>query len=274
MRNEKTTKRIRGVCGIVIGVGCAVFLAASRPAVSGAQERQKSQIPSFRLEPLWRKPLPPRWITGEVGGTCFDAQDHLFTVNRGNLTPKEQVLGDASKAVIEFDTDGQIVNSWGDRDILPKKLHGCFVDYQGNVWIAGNEDAIVQKYTHDGGKLLLQIGTKGRFDTSDGTIKSMGPHKTIISIVHPTCQITLLCRSAVIICRRRAYISERSHPRCRQSIRFLGSQRSNRATSLAEYPGLPRSSRFARQSNSITAFNASPSTCSLGVRLPRFTVNR
>jgi NHL repeat len=170
MSGEKTTKSIRGVCGILIGVGCAVFFASWRPAVSGAQERQKSQVPSFRLEPLWRKSLPPRWITGEVGGTCFDAQDHLFTVNRGNLTPKEQVLGDVSKAVIEFDTDGQIVNSWGDRDILPKKLHGCFVDYQGSVWIAGNEDAIVQKYAHDGSKLLLQIGTKGRFDTSDGTI--------------------------------------------------------------------------------------------------------
>jgi NHL repeat len=170
MSGEKTMKYLRAVCAIAIGVACTVFLASSRPLVSGAQERQKSHVPSFRLEPLWRKPLPPRWITGEVGGTCFDAQDHLFTVNRGNLTPKEQVLGEVAKPVIEFDTDGQIVNSWGDRDILPKKLHGCFVDYQGNVWIAGNEDAIVQKYSHDGSKLLLQIGSKGRFDTSDGTI--------------------------------------------------------------------------------------------------------
>src|SRR6202030_1962700 len=127
-------------------------------------------MPKFQLEPLWRKPLPPRWITGEVGGSCFDAQDHLFTVNRGNLTPKEQVLGVVSPAVIEFDKSGTVVNSWGDRNILPRKLHSCFVDYEGNVWIAGNEDAIVQKYAHDGSKLLLQIGTKGRFDTSDGTI--------------------------------------------------------------------------------------------------------
>jgi DNA-binding beta-propeller fold protein YncE len=44
------------------------------------------------------------------------------------------------------------------------------VDYEGNIWIAGNEDSIVQKYSHDGSKLLLQIGTKGHFDTSDGTI--------------------------------------------------------------------------------------------------------
>jgi DNA-binding beta-propeller fold protein YncE len=38
------------------------------------------------------------------------------------------------------------------------------------VWIAGNADAIVQKYSHDLRTLLLQIGEKGRFDSSDGTI--------------------------------------------------------------------------------------------------------
>jgi len=40
----------------------------------------------------------------------------------------------------------------------------------GNVWIDGQDDAVVQKYTRDG-KLLMQIGVKMKFDTSDGTIK-------------------------------------------------------------------------------------------------------
>jgi DNA-binding beta-propeller fold protein YncE len=54
--------------------------------------------------------------------------------------------------------------------VLPDGLHGCFVDHQDNVWIAGNGDAIVQKYSHNLRTLLLQIGEKGRFDSSDGTI--------------------------------------------------------------------------------------------------------
>jgi hypothetical protein len=152
---------------------CAVYgflVFARQPTRVHAQQHSEPHTPKFQLEPLWRKPLPDKWITGEVGGSCFDGQDHLFTVNRGNLTPKEQVLGVISPAVIEFDKNGAVVNSWGDRNLLPKKLHSCFVDYQGNVWIAGNEDSIVQKYSHDGSKLLLQIGTKGHFDTSDGTI--------------------------------------------------------------------------------------------------------
>jgi hypothetical protein len=34
--------------------------------------------------------------------------------------------------------------------VLPNGVHGCFVDYQDNVWIAGNGDGIVQKYPHNG----------------------------------------------------------------------------------------------------------------------------
>ena len=66
--------------------------------------------------------------------------------------------------MIEFDTDGNVVNAWGDRNVLPNGIHGCFVDYQDNVWIAGNGDGIVQKYPHDGARLLLQIGTRGVCD--------------------------------------------------------------------------------------------------------------
>jgi hypothetical protein len=39
-------------------------------------------------------------------------------------------------------------------------------------WIASSPGGIVQKYTHDGSKLLQQIGKKGAFDTSDGTARA------------------------------------------------------------------------------------------------------
>jgi DNA-binding beta-propeller fold protein YncE len=80
--------------------------------------------------------------------------------------------------VIEFDKQGKIVRTWGDpslntvpqgtlaagtNKVLPHGIHGCYVDYQDNVWIAGNDDGVVQKYTHNG-TLLMQIGTKGVCD--------------------------------------------------------------------------------------------------------------
>ena len=54
--------------------------------------------------------------------------------------------------------------------MLPKDLHGCAVDRDGHVWLDGSEDGIVQEYSHDGKEMLLQIGKKGVFDSSDGTV--------------------------------------------------------------------------------------------------------
>jgi hypothetical protein len=109
------------------------------------------------------KPKP--WSTGEVAGTCVDSRDHVFIVTRGNLVNSPETLDSVPAApVIEFDPPGDVVNAWGHRNVLPNGIHGCFVDYQDNLWIAGNGDGIVQKYSHDGTKLLLQIGTRGKCD--------------------------------------------------------------------------------------------------------------
>jgi hypothetical protein len=151
---------------------------------------------STAVDPYWMRPLPNFWVTGEVAGTCAAAQDHIFMVTRGfqtgGLASPEGVGGanitgvigsiNQSKAappVIEFDQNGYLFNTWGNPSlvptgqpfagqnaVLPNGLHGCFVDFQGNVWIAGTSDGVVQKYSHDGSTRLLTIGTK--FSCDDG----------------------------------------------------------------------------------------------------------
>jgi len=150
--------------------------------------------PTFQVDPFWPRPLPDNWVTGEIGGTCIDSQDHLFVVTRGfqngGLASPEGVGGadpatgtlsrsKASPPVIEFDTRGNVVRAWGDpalmpagatsprgaavagqNAVMPNGIHGCFVDYEDNVWIGGNGDGVVQKWSHDGSTLLLTIGTK------------------------------------------------------------------------------------------------------------------
>lgn len=154
--------------------------------------------PLMAVDPHWPKPLPNSWVTGQVGGTCIDSQDHVFIVTRGfqsgGLTSPEGVGGanpttgalggafksKASPPVIEFDAAGNFVNGWGNpalvaaglpnansNAVLPNGMHGCYVDYQDNVWIGGNSDGVVQKYTHDGSVMLLQIGTKFVCDRPD-----------------------------------------------------------------------------------------------------------
>ena len=142
--------------------------------------------PKYEVDPSWPRPLPNKWVTGAVSGVCTDAQDHVFIVNRGNLTENELDSGRQAPPVIEFDPQGNVANSWGNRETLPEGLHGCFVDYQGNVWIAGSDDTFIQKYSHDGSKVLLQIGQKGVADSSDGTMQGIALNSSHTGFYRPS----------------------------------------------------------------------------------------
>ena len=161
-------------------VACGALAFAAMMCGPGPLRAQDG-VPKFAVDPYWPKPLPDRWVTGEIGGLCVDSRDHVFLVQRVNdvggmdghlegLTGDELNAGQASPPVIEFDAEGNVVNSWGDSSLLPKDLHGCAIDRDGHVWIDGSEDGIVQEYSHDGKELLLQIGKRGVFDSSDGTV--------------------------------------------------------------------------------------------------------
>jgi DNA-binding beta-propeller fold protein YncE len=149
-----------------------VLLCLSLVVALGTSCPVRGQVSSskFEVDPTWPKPLPDKWVTGQVSGVCVDARDHVFIVNRNNMTDKEAEVAQQAPPFIEFDPDGTVVNSFGDWKVVPNTTHGCFIDYQNNLWTAGNGDGIIQKYSHDG-KLELQIGKRGVIDTSDATLK-------------------------------------------------------------------------------------------------------
>ena len=183
--NSTTWVRLAAIAAAV-SLSLGIYNSSSNE-VQAQSGHQGVGTPKFQVDPFWPKPLPNHWVTGGIGGVCVDAQDHVFILTHGDLNEAEQKIATAAPAVIEFDPDGQVVNSWGDRDVLPgRELHGCFVDYQGNVWISGSQDGIVQKYPHDGSKMLLQIGTRGTFDSSDGTAKGTATNSSHASLNGPT----------------------------------------------------------------------------------------
>jgi len=147
----------------------ALVLAAVIPPLAP----QAQEAPNFVIDASWPKPLPKDWITGQLGGVCLGARDEIFVVNRGDITDEEKETSSSAPSIIKFDTDGNVLGSWGDKTTVPDSIHGCFVDRLGNIFVAGNADAVVQKYSPDG-KLLLQIGTRGKFDSVDGTRRGKG----------------------------------------------------------------------------------------------------
>ena len=141
LRNEKQmNKEIGRFAKIWLRIG----LVAALGIVCGAQARDGDA--KFVVDPNWPKPLPGKWVIGQVSGVCVDAQDHVFIVNRNDMTDKEGEVAQQAPPYIEFDPDGNVVNSFGDWKVVPNVTHGCTI-------------------------LLMQIGEKDVVDTSDGTPK-------------------------------------------------------------------------------------------------------
>src|ERR1700730_9683034 len=98
--------------------------------------------PKYEVDASWPKDLPDGWITGQLGGICVDAQDNVIVVNRGDITDEEKETSKGAPPIIKFDSAGKVIASWGDRNVVPRSIHGCTVDRDNNVWVAGNGDGI------------------------------------------------------------------------------------------------------------------------------------
>ena len=138
---------------------------------ASSQAQAQAGAPKYEVDAAWPKPLPARWVLGGLGGVCVDNHDHVLILHRQDVPDEDLKGGLLAPAIIEMDPAGNVVNSWGDPKLLDPRLHSCFFDKDDNVWIASAPSGMIQKYTHDGSKLLFQIGEKNVFDSSDGTAK-------------------------------------------------------------------------------------------------------
>jgi DNA-binding beta-propeller fold protein YncE len=141
-----------------------------------------AQPPHFQVDPTWPKPLPNRWIFGQIGGIFVDAQDHIWINQRPRtLDDREKRASTAANVrccvaappVVEFDQDGSVVQAWGgpgEGYEWPSNEHGVLVDYKGFVWVAGNgmNDGMVLKFTRNG-TFVMQIGRSAAMTSSKDT---------------------------------------------------------------------------------------------------------
>ncbi|HYR91720.1 MAG TPA: SBBP repeat-containing protein [Terriglobia bacterium] len=156
---------------LLIRVATCAALAVATGILCLPLSHAQSGAPKYEADLSWPKPLPDRWVLGGLGGLCVDRQDHVFILNRQDVLDVDLNAGRMAPFIIEIDPAGNVVNSWGDPKLLETRLHSCHFDKDNNMWIASAPSGMVQKYSHDGSKLLLQIGKKGVFDSSDGTAK-------------------------------------------------------------------------------------------------------
>jgi len=172
-------KLLRFVALVAIAFAAAVFVAPMGAMQSG----KPPMAPAFDVDPFWPKPLPNHWVLGSTIGLAVDARDHVWIVHRpptvddnfkaADFDPPIGVCCKVAPPVLEFDPDGNLVQSWGGAGAgyeWPTSNHGVTVDSQGNVWIGGNDETDTQilKFT-SAGKFLLQIGKHGVHNGSNDT---------------------------------------------------------------------------------------------------------
>ena len=142
---------------------------------SAEAQRNMVQAPVFEVDPFWPKPI--NGLLGMAIGVWADEQDHIWIIHRSSATLHNNEKGaelnppiaeccKGAPPVLEFDTDGNLLRSWGGPGPgyeWPQSNHGIHVDYKGNVWIGGNgeKDAHLLKFSKDG-KFLLQVGGLGK----------------------------------------------------------------------------------------------------------------
>jgi hypothetical protein len=130
------------------------------------------EVPKYQVDPAWPLELPNNWIIGQIGGLAVDREDHIWVLQRpgsdtpdeigASLKPPRSMCCFAAPPVLEFDTQGHLLQSWGgpgEGYDWPKNEHGIYVDREGNVWIgsSGPNDRQLLKFKSDG-HFLMQIG--------------------------------------------------------------------------------------------------------------------
>ncbi len=161
----------------------AAATLAQAPAV---RSRMAHQVPTFRVDPAWPKPLPNHWLVGAVVGVAVDAHDHIWITHRpSTLQPNEtRSIWRAAPPVLEFDEGGDLLSSWGGPGPgyeWPQLEHGIYIDAQDHVWLGagGDKDAQILKFTRQG-KFLQQIGHQGQGRGSNDTVNLGGAANMVV----------------------------------------------------------------------------------------------
>src|ERR1700674_1410814 len=152
-----------------------VALAVAPGAQAKKPANAAQDMPVYKVDPFWPKPLPNKWILQGIPVLVTDKDDHIWAISRpGDIKPDEAGAATtpprtdccvAAPAVLEFDTEGNLIKGWGGPGYVPgwpnPSEHALLVDREGNVWISsGGRGNGIEKFTGDG-KFLWDFGHRG-----------------------------------------------------------------------------------------------------------------
>src|SRR6202007_820746 len=132
-------------------ISLSVLMLAAGPLA------HSQDLPVYKVDPFWSKqPLPNKYLIQGGRTMLTEKDDHIWVLNRPrDIMPDESGAATnpprtdcctAAPAVLEFDTAGNLLRSWGAPGYNPgwpapgiarpgaAAEHNIIVDRQGNVW--------------------------------------------------------------------------------------------------------------------------------------------
>ena len=100
----------------------------------------------YQHVPGWAK-IPESWEWGHCVGVAIDSKDRVYVYNR------------SAHPMMVFDTDGNLLNTWGEDKI--GSAHHVFAGPDDTLYTTDIGDHTVRKWTADG-EILMQLGTPNK----------------------------------------------------------------------------------------------------------------
>src|ERR1700740_3316209 len=113
-------------------------------ALQGQESRAAARpgVPVYKVDPFWPKtPLRNKWLLQGIPTMVTDSKDHIWVLSRPRdirpdengaaTTPPRADCCIAAPAVLEFDTEGNLLRAWGGPGYTPdwpEQEHAILVD--------------------------------------------------------------------------------------------------------------------------------------------------
>src|SRR3954465_11280350 len=148
-----------------LGIGLGIVLAGLALFVwSRSTGAQSPEMPKFKVDATWPKPLPNKWKMGGVTGLAVDKDDNVWVYDRPNdlrdmelkaeLQPHIADCCTRPPSMIHIDKAGNVIGSFD-----PPQGHGMAVDSKGFVYLGNAVKGMntVRKYDPKTGQMLKEV---------------------------------------------------------------------------------------------------------------------
>ena len=117
----------------ILGALLLTGISVCAQDVPKAQEASKAPELNFRVVDDFLK-IPSGMIMAEAVGVAINSKGHIFILNRGN------------HPLLEFDSEGAFIGSFGEDSPLFRIPHSIRFDAQDNLWYVSSGDNLVVKF--------------------------------------------------------------------------------------------------------------------------------